>query len=85
MLAETGNLPAMETDAQAASALTRDVQEAWLTLNEQEGMIPYLDYATPTFYDEITAEIQRLLAGRIRPKQFTEDVQEGYAEFAEKR
>ncbi len=83
VLAETGNLPAMETDAQPAGALAGEVQEAWLTLAEQEGMIPYLDYATPTFYDEITAEIQRLLAGRTEPGEFTQSVQDGYAKFAE--
>ena len=85
VLADTGNLPAMQTDAEATTALARDVQEAWLTLTEQEGMIPYLDYATPTFYDEVSAAIQRLLAGRTEPEQFTKDVQEGYAKFAERR
>ena len=85
VLAETGNLPAMETDARPALALAREVQDAWLELNEQQGMIPYLDYATPTFYDEISAEIQRLLAGRTEPGEFTRTVQDGYAEFAEKR
>ncbi|HKH17210.1 MAG TPA: extracellular solute-binding protein [Solirubrobacteraceae bacterium] len=83
VLADTGNLPAMETDAQPAGALARDVHEAWRTLTEQEGMIPYLDYATPTFYDEITAAIQRLLAGKLEPQQFTRDVQDGYAKFTE--
>ena len=37
VLAETGNLPAMETDAQATGALAREVQEAWLTLAERGG------------------------------------------------
>jgi raffinose/stachyose/melibiose transport system substrate-binding protein len=83
VLAETGNLPAMETDAQATEALAREVQEAWATLAEEEGMIPYLDYATPTFYDEITAAIQRLLAGRLAPGEFVGDVQDGYAKFTE--
>jgi raffinose/stachyose/melibiose transport system substrate-binding protein len=83
VLAETGNLPAMETDAQATEALAREVQEAWATLAEEEGMIPYLDYATPTFYDEITAAVQRLLGGRLEPGEFTRDVQDGYAKFTE--
>jgi len=83
VLADTGNLPAMETDAQPAGALARDVHEAWRTLTEQEAMIPYLDYATPTFYDEITGAIQRLLAGKLEPQQFTRDVQDGYAKFTE--
>jgi raffinose/stachyose/melibiose transport system substrate-binding protein len=83
VLAETGNLPAMETDAQATGALAQEVQEAWFTLAEEEGMIPYLDYATPSFYDEITGAIQRLLAGKLEPGEFTRDVQDGYAKFTE--
>jgi raffinose/stachyose/melibiose transport system substrate-binding protein len=84
VLAETGNLPAMDTDAKPEGALAGEVQEAWFALAEQEGMIPYLDYATPTFYDEITAAIQRLLAGRMKPAEFTQGVQDGYAKFTEK-
>jgi raffinose/stachyose/melibiose transport system substrate-binding protein len=84
VLAETGNLPAMATDAKPAGELAQQVQEAWRTLNGEEGMIPYLDYATPKFYDEITAEIQRLLAARTKPGEFTKTVQDGYAKFTEK-
>jgi raffinose/stachyose/melibiose transport system substrate-binding protein len=83
VLAATGNLPAMETDGQPAGALAREVQDAWFTLADQESMIPYLDYATPTFYDEITAAVQRLLAGKLEPAEFTQNVQDGYAKFTE--
>ena len=83
VLAETGNLPAMETDGQPAGELARAVHEAWLTLAEEDGVIPYLDYATPTFYDEITGAIQRLLAGKVDPADFTASVQDGYAKFTE--
>jgi raffinose/stachyose/melibiose transport system substrate-binding protein len=84
VLAQTGNLPAMETDAKPDGALAGEVQEAWFTLAEQQGMIPYLDYATPAFDYEITAAIQRLLAGRTKPGEFTQGVQDGYAKFTEK-
>ena len=45
--------------------------------------MPYLDYATPTFYDDITGAIQRLLAGRLEPAAFTQDVQADYASFVD--
>ena len=64
VLVETGNLPAMPTTAQpsgaAAQGRVRRVADARPT---HDGIVPYLDYATPTFYDDITAGVQRLLAG----------------------
>jgi raffinose/stachyose/melibiose transport system substrate-binding protein len=44
-----------------------------------DGIIPYLDYTTPTFYDDITAAIQELLGGKQSPSQFTAAVQKKYA------
>jgi raffinose/stachyose/melibiose transport system substrate-binding protein len=83
VLAATGNLPAMETDAQATGPLAQEVQEAWFTLAEEQGMIPYLDYATPSFYDAITASVQRLLAGKLEPGEFTRELQADYAKFTD--
>jgi raffinose/stachyose/melibiose transport system substrate-binding protein len=86
VLAETGNLPAMPVDESAIpQGLSADVFEAWGTLAESDGLIPYLDYATPTFYDDITAAIQELLAGRVDPAQFVSGVQGKYGKFAETR
>jgi raffinose/stachyose/melibiose transport system substrate-binding protein len=81
VLVQTDNLPAMPTDAQPDSSLSRDVFAAWKKLNEAEGLVPYLDYSTPDFYDQITAAIQRLLAGKVTPSAFTKGVQSDYASF----
>ncbi|MGH2946219.1 MAG: extracellular solute-binding protein [Solirubrobacteraceae bacterium] len=81
VLADTGNLPAMETAATAQTPAGEDVFAAWRTLAEQDGLVPYLDYATPTFFDDITGAIQRLLAGRVEPGEFTEAVQADYEAF----
>jgi raffinose/stachyose/melibiose transport system substrate-binding protein len=83
VLTETNNLPAMQTDAEPQGALLREVFAAWQTLSDEDGLVPYLDYATPTFYDEITAGVQELLAGRLEPAEFTEQIEEGYASFVE--
>jgi raffinose/stachyose/melibiose transport system substrate-binding protein len=83
VLTETNNLPAMGTDAEPQGALLREVFAAWQTLSDEDGLVPYLDYATPTFYDEITAGVQELLAGQREPTEFTEQIEEGYASFAE--
>ena len=84
VLAETGNLPAMPVDASAIpEGLPSEVFEAWGALAEADGLIPYLDYATPTFYDEISAAVQELLAGKQQPAAFASGVQDAYATFTE--
>ena len=83
VLTETGNLPAMPTSAQPDTPLREEMFAAWRTLTDREGIVPYLDYATPSFYDDITGAIQRLLAGRLEPAAFTQDVQADYASFVD--
>jgi raffinose/stachyose/melibiose transport system substrate-binding protein len=81
VLVDTNNLPAMKTDAAPAAGLSAEVSEAWKTLQEQEGLVPYLDYATPTFFDDVSGAIQRLLAGRVKPEAFTQNVEKDYTKF----
>jgi raffinose/stachyose/melibiose transport system substrate-binding protein len=83
VLTETNNLPAMRTDAEPQGALLQEVFAAWTTLSDEDGLVPYLDYATPTFYDEITAGVQELLGGELEAAQFTEQIEEGYASFVD--
>jgi raffinose/stachyose/melibiose transport system substrate-binding protein len=83
VLVETNNLPAMKTDAQPTAGLSQEVSAAWKTLNEEDGLVPYLDYATPTFFDDVSGAIQRLLAGKVEPGPFTEGVEKDYTKFTE--
>jgi raffinose/stachyose/melibiose transport system substrate-binding protein len=48
-------------------------------------MIPYLDYTTPTFFDDISGAIQRLLAGKDDPSAFTKGVQAKFDKWAQSR
>ena len=85
VLVETDNLPAMKGAPAPQGALNVQIAQAWQKLNAADGVIPYLDYTTPTFYDDITAAIQELLAGKQSPSQFTAGVQKEYAAWAESR
>jgi raffinose/stachyose/melibiose transport system substrate-binding protein len=77
-LVETDNLPAMATDVEPEGALSQDVFAAWQALNEADGFTPYIDYATPTFYDDFSAAVQRLMAGRLEARDFVAEVQGDY-------
>jgi len=83
VLVDTDNLPAMAVPDGVAptSGLIGDVFTAWRGLNEANGIIPYLDYATPTFYDDVSGAIQELLAEKQSPEDFTKGVESKYSEF----
>ena len=42
-----------------------------------------MDYATPTFYDDFSGAVQKLLGGKTSPDAFTKSVQEDYAKFTD--
>ena len=85
VLVRTGNLPAMPTDAAPTIPAGQDVFKAWSALSESDGLVPYLDYSTPQFYDQITASVQQLMANRETPEQFTSGLQDDYAKFTGSR
>ena len=58
-----------------------DVIDAAGAVSQANGMVPYLDWATPTFYDTTTAAIQELMALRITPAEFAQRIQADYSEF----
>lgn len=77
VLTETNNLAAMKLPTPAAApGLPTDVAEAWKTLGDADGLIPYLDYTTSTFGDDLGGAIQELLAEKQSPEEFTAGVQE---------
>jgi raffinose/stachyose/melibiose transport system substrate-binding protein len=83
VLVDTNNLPAMKDAPAPASGVAAEVASAWEKLNAADGVIPYLDYTTPTFYDDISSAIQELMAGKQDPAEFTKGVQAKFSEWAE--
>lgn len=84
VLAETGNLPAMEvTDPPIPEGLPTEVFDQWTSLREADGLIPYLDYTTPTFYDDISAAVQELLAEKQSPSEFVGGIQDVFTKFTD--
>ncbi|NHN54672.1 extracellular solute-binding protein [Calidifontibacter sp. DB0510] len=85
VLASTGNVPVANTSEQtAATPLDKDVLTAFGKVVEANGLVPYLDYATPTMADTLGAALQDLLAGRKTPAQFLDTLQQDYSGFVAK-
>jgi raffinose/stachyose/melibiose transport system substrate-binding protein len=68
-----------------SGTLLGDVLAASALVTASNGIVPYEDWATPTFYDTLTAAIQELMANRITPQEFVDKVQADYAEFQTSR
>jgi raffinose/stachyose/melibiose transport system substrate-binding protein len=63
------------------AGLDTEVNNAWTKANKQDAVVPYLDWATPTMYDTITAAIQELIGGKKTPSSFAQTVQSDYSKF----
>ncbi|MFB6610448.1 ABC transporter substrate-binding protein [Agromyces sp. NPDC056379] len=82
VLAETGNLPVNRTAELAPeSGVLADVFTVFGNVTGDGSLLPYLDYATPTFGDTMGQALQDLLAGQSTPEQFTETLEADYSEF----
>ncbi|MEV1131175.1 extracellular solute-binding protein [Agromyces sp. NPDC049794] len=82
VLAETGNLPVNRASELApSSGVMADVFTVFGEVTANGSLLPYLDYATPTFADTMGQSLQDLLAGQVTPAEFTEALEADYAEF----
>jgi len=82
-----GALPAMTPLRAPAGApqVLRDVLNTWNLATRENKIGWYLDFATPTFYDTLTAALQELLALRLTPEAFVRRLEADYAKFLERR
>lgn len=83
LLLDTGNLPTVLPSGYEPQpgTVAADIATQYRNVQEANGEVPYLDYATPTFYDTITAAMQELLGGQSTPQQFVDTLQKDYADF----
>lgn len=82
VLADNGNLPVVETATQKApDALATDVFTAFGAVSQDDGLLPYLDWATPTMGDTLGATLQDLLAKKVTPEKALEALQKDYGDF----
>jgi raffinose/stachyose/melibiose transport system substrate-binding protein len=88
LLLPTGQIPlytgAAPTSIEPGTVLA-DVVGTAAKVTASDGVVPYEDWATPTFYDTLTADIQELMAQRITPQEFVSKVQKDYADFQSSR
>lgn len=81
MIQDAGNLPVVGGSSEGAEGVAAEVLDAWTTAGEEDALVPYLDYATPDFYDLITAQVQELGAGSVSEDEFLNTLEDEYTSF----
>jgi raffinose/stachyose/melibiose transport system substrate-binding protein len=84
VMTQTGNLPAVPgkaADALDPKSVEGQMVDGWQKVSKVDGLVPYLDYSTPTFYDTLTAALQSLIGGQTTPEKFAQTLQADYAKF----
>ena len=81
VITDAGLLSATTAEVTVPEGIDTEVYDAWTRANEEDAIVPYLDWATPTMYDTSTAAIQELLAKKTTPAQFVAKIQEDYGKF----
>lgn len=81
MIQDAGNLPVVGGDPARADGVAAEVLDAWNTAGEEDALVPYLDYATPDFYDLITAQVQDLGGGQVTEQEFLDALEQEYSGF----
>ena len=82
-VAKIGSLPAIPPSSYqpTSGTLAADVLTQWRDVSSSDGLLPYLDYTTPTFYDTLTSALQELLAGKLSAADFGKQLQADYQSF----
>ena len=86
VLQQNNQLPAVP-DSNAASdsgTLAGDILSAWNKLTAANGLVPYIDWSTPTMYDTISANLQKLMAGQEDGDAFGKALEADSAAFYHK-
>jgi raffinose/stachyose/melibiose transport system substrate-binding protein len=83
LMVEQSALPGQTVPAEMITpgTLAGDLYTAWNAANEADAIGHYMDWATPTFSDTLSAELQRLLGDQTTPEAFAQALQVDYARF----
>ena len=85
VLADTGNIPVVGADKLATGdSLLAQASKAFGEVSTKGTLLPYLDWSTPTFNDDVLVpRLQDLFAGKIDAQGVIDAFQENYAAFAQ--
>jgi len=86
--AQAGMVPAMslpENSQVETDNLFGETLLAWDTINKFNAVGHYIDWATPTFYDTLVSELQKLLGGVTTPADMTAAIEVDYSAYLQSK
>ena len=82
IIADNGGMPVLRTAELAPDAgVQKDIYEAFDTVSQDGTLLPYLDYATPSFSDTAGTGLQEVLGGQKSPADVLADFEADYQAF----
>ncbi|MGP5007960.1 sugar ABC transporter substrate-binding protein [Brachybacterium tyrofermentans] len=85
LIADNGGMPVLRTAELAPkSGVNKDIYEAFDAVSNDGVLLPYLDYATPSFADTAGAALQEVIGGQADPAAAAETLQKDYGDFTKK-
>jgi raffinose/stachyose/melibiose transport system substrate-binding protein len=87
MLVPTGQIPLSKgfTPSVTEGTLLSEMLTTAGKLNDADALVPYEDWATPTFYKTLTGGVQELMGLKTPPQEFASKIQDDYAQFQSSR
>lgn len=81
-IASNGGMPVLNTaDLAPSSGVQNDIYTAFSIISEEGTLLPYLDYATPTFADTAGQGLQEALDAQRTPAEVLQAFEDDYAAF----
>jgi len=85
LIARNGGFPVLNTASYAPdSGVQKEIFEAFDTVSRSGTLLPYLDYATPTFSDTAGQGLQEVLGGQRTAAEVLADFEADYTGFTKK-
>lgn len=82
LIADNGGMPVLDTASYAPpSGVNKEIFEAFTAVSTEGVLLPYLDYATPTFGDTAGDTLQEVIGGQKSPADAAAALQADYAKF----
>lgn len=82
LIGNNGGLPVAANVEDITDPKSQELIAAFNEINEKDGLAFYPDWPTPTFYDEIVAELQELINKTKTPEEVLTSLGDGYDSYA---
>jgi ABC-type glycerol-3-phosphate transport system substrate-binding protein len=78
---DTGFMPVNNSTAVDATGVRADIATSFKTVVQDDGIVPFPDFASANMIDRLVAGVQGLLSKRMTPDAFLASLQESWAEY----